>query len=266
MKPVFSQDVLDGSKVWYSSYLYHKLNKKIYIDDYLLVSFNALQHSFSFLQNDLSINYELSKKSAIYFTYSRAMYNWTPAYKDLYVQPITSFNTIDFNRLAIGGKYDIKFKKYWKLDQDLSAQFYFPQLEKYQSRFTYDVKIAFKSKKMPLQLSPFITESIFYYQNGIPTFYYNEDGSLGDYKSPNGFHRIRTKFGLSFHPVKTIKKLGVIVYYSMQKEFNIPGLGNDLNISSPGNSGDVQKVTLPQRVIYPFNDYNVFGIQLNLFL
>lgn len=261
IKPCFSQDLLEGDKPWYSLYINHTLNKKIYIDDCLLASFNGLQHSFSFLQNDISFNYRCSKKVDVYFRYSYAAYNWTRAYKEVYAQPVSVFNTIGFNRIAIGGKYDLKFRKYWRFDQELGAQFYFPQLEKYQYRFQYNVRLTYRRKKMPMRLRPFVQASLFYYLNGIPDFYYNEDGSLGEYKSPDGLHRYRVKYGVSFRPVKSIKKLNMVLYYNTQKEFNLPGLGNDLNVTSP-----LQESKDIQRIKYPLNNYNVYGIQLNLFL
>ena len=258
---VFAQDILSGDKVWYSAYLHHKLNKKIYFDDYLLVSFNGLSHTFSFLQNDLNINYKLSKKSTLYAGYSYAVYNWIPQYKTAYSQNISIFKTIGFNKIAIGGKYRNNLGKHFKLYHDLSAQFYFPQLEKYRFRFEYSLKLSYKEQKTIFKFSPFVQGSIYYYQNGIPTHYYNADGSLGDYKSPNGFHRYRVKFGLSFRPIKNIKKIGMVLYYTMQKEFNISGFGNNINIKT-----GVGNFTNTQNTIYPFNNYNVYGIQLNFFL
>ncbi len=260
-QPVFSQDILDGDKVWYSTYLNYKLNKKIYFDDYLLLSFNGLQHSFSFFQNDFNINYALSKKATLYAGYSYAMYNWIPEYKTAYSQNISAVSTIGFNKAEVGGKYDISIGKNFKIDQDLAAQFYFPQLEKYQFRFEYSIKLSYKERKTSFRFTPFVQGVIFYYQNGIPVHYYKDDGSLGDYKSPNGFHRYRAKFGLSFRPIKSFKSMGIVLYYNIQKEFNISGFGNDLNIKTPlGN------ITNTQNIIYPFNNYNVFGIQLNFFL
>lgn len=261
LNPLFSQDIFEGNKIWYSNYLHKKLNQKVYFTNYLLFSFNTNPHSFSFLQNDLAANYTLSKKVSINFAYSYAMYNWTKAYLSAYDQRISYLNTIGFNRISLGGSYEFKFKRFWKLDQDFAAQLYFPQLEKYQYRFEYSMKLSFKESKTQFRITPFIQGSLYYYLNGVPIYYYTDAGDVGDYKSPNGLHRYRTKFGITFRPLKNRRKISMVIYYCMQKEFNIRGIGNDLNVTSPAG-GSMNS----RNIVYPFNNYNIYGIQLNLFL
>ena len=259
---LFSQDLLDGDKVWYSTYLNKKINKRFYVDDYFLVAFNGARHSFSFVQNDLALNFRVNRFTNISMMYSRSMYNWNKSYKNVYSQSITALNTIDFNRFALGINHTLRLSPKLRLKQYFNVQYYFPQLEKYQFRFKYDAKISYSFKKTKFRFRPFITQSLFYYLNGIPAFYYTESGGIGDYSSPNGIHRSRTKIGVSFRPIKKVKNFSIVAYYTMQKEFNIKGFGNDLNIHQPISSNGVN----PSRVVYPFNSYNVFGLQFNVFL
>lgn len=259
----YSQDLLDGNKIWYSSYLNKKINQRIYLDDYLLIGFNGTGHSFSFYQNDLALNYRQNRFLTFVFMYSFSAYNWNLSYKNTYIQPITSFNTINFNRFALGMNYDYHFNKQLKVKQYLTFQYYIPSLEKYQARIKYDARLSYQIKKSKHRIKPFITQSFFYYLNGRPNFYYSTDGSIDRYASPNGIHRSRTKIGVSFRPLKDMKKLYFVAYYTIQKEFNMRNYGNDLNILQPSSSSSNLS---PSKTIIPFNSYNIYGFQVNYFL
>lgn len=258
-----SQDLLDGNKIWYSSYLHKKVNQRFYISDYTLMGFNGRAHSFSFFQNDIALNYRQNRFLSFVFMYSFSTYNWISSYKNTYKQPITFFNTINFNRLALGVNYDFHINKQLKLKQYLTFQFYIPRLEKYQARIKYDARLSYQLKESKHRIKPFIIQSYFYYLNGRPNLYYNADGSIDKYASPNGIHRSRTKLGISFRPLKNVKKLYLVPYFTIQKEFNIKNFGNDLNILQPSS---LSSTLSPTRTVIPFNSYNIYGIQINYFL
>ncbi len=264
----FSQDLFLGNKLWYSAYIYKKINKKIYTDAYILNGYNVNNHSFSFLQIDFAINYKFDKKQTVYVGYSPSIYQWIPSYSIKYGSSISPLGTVYFSRLFTGYKYRVKLFKGLRLKNDLGAQFYFPRLEKYQFRFTYKAKFYWYDKNWPLKISPFTQLSLYYYLNGIPAIYYNDNGEFAGYKSPNGLHRYRLKLGFSIKPFKQYKKISLVMYYAIQREFNISGLGNDLNVTKPGSANDIVYPFTPQtsKVRYPFNGFDILGFQINIIL
>ncbi len=264
LQSTFSQDLLLGNKIWYSSYIYYKLSNKLSLDAYILNSFDAFDHSFSFNQNDLSLNYKLDSKQSIYVGYTQSFYKWQLFY-DKYGKTISSLKTISFNRIFTGYKYRLNIFPQLRLRNNIGIQYYLSQLEKYQLRFSYKGKLYWYNKNWPMKLKPFTQISLYYYQNGIPVIYYDNQGNIASFKSPNGLHRYRLKFGVNLKPVKKVKQLGITVYYAIQQEFNLKGFGNDLNVIRPGNTNDIVYSFTPSSygVKYPFNNFNVLGFQLN---
>ncbi len=267
LQNVFSQDLLSGNKIWYSTYINYKLNKRLFIDAYLLNGFDAIPHSFSFNQNDFAINYKINKKQTAYFGYTQSFYKWQPYY-DKYDKFISVFHTISFNRLFAGFKYKLNIFSHFKMQNDIGAQYYLTQLEKYQIRFTDKAKIYWYNKNWPMKIVPSVQLSVYYYQSGIPLVYYNDLGNIISFKSPNGLHRYRVKFGFSFKPFKSFNQLGIKLYYAIQREFNIKGFGNDLNVIRPGTITDIlyPYTPSPYGVKYPFNNFKIFGVQINFIL
>lgn len=253
-----SQDLSQDQKLWYSSYLYFKLNNKFFVDDYILNGYNAQGHSFSFVQNDLNLNYRITKKMTVFTGMANYIYQWNSIYNQSYAGPISRLGTISYLRGNIGLKFKCKIFKTFEMDQSLAFQTYYPSLEKYQSRVSYSNQLSFVKKGTPLSFSPFVQMGLFYYLNGIPSIYYDKDGNYEGYYSSNGIHRIRLKFGLKMKPFKKQDKFGMVLYYCIQKEININGFGgHDLNTSRPA------PITTPQTINYPFNNYNILGVQFN---
>ena len=255
---VKGQDLSQDQKIWYSSYLFFKVNKKIYVDDYILNGYNAQGHSFSFVQNDLAINYKFNKNLSCFVGMANYFYKWSPIYNQSYSGSISKLGTISFIRGSVGLKYKFKFLKNFEMDQTIGFQSYYPSLDKYQSRVIYSNQISFSHKKMPMNITPYAQVGLFYYLNGRPSLYYNEQGDFDGYYSPNGLHRVRYKFGIKFKPIKGNTKFGVSLYYCFQKEFNTDIMGgNSLNTSRNVPS------TMGQTVTNPFNNYNILGVQFN---
>ena len=213
---------------------------------------------------DLSINYKLNPKQSIYAGYTQSFYKWQPFY-DKYNKTISPLQTISFNRIFAGYKYRLNIISRLRLRNNFGVQYYLTQLEKYQLRFTYKGKLYWYDKNLPMKLKPFIQTSLYYYQGGIPIIYYDNQGNIDSFKSPNGLHRYRLKFGISLKPVKKVKQLGITIYYAIQQEFNLKGFGNDLNVVRPGTTADIAYSFTPQvsGVKYPFNNFNILGFQIN---
>lgn len=95
-----------------------------------------------------------------------------------------------------------------------------------------------------------------YYYNGGKEFEksLDEQAELSMTDPPNGIHRYRLRAGLSFKPIPRYKPLSLVFYYATQREFNIQGFGNDLNI----------EVDYQNKPLLPFNNFNIIGIQASL--
>lgn len=253
-----AQDLSGEKKFEYSSYLYFKVNKKIYIDNFNLMCFDSRRHIFNFMQNDLTFNYKLTKRFILMFGDALYINNWSPQYNKAYPNKIY-FGAIYFNRPTVGIKYKHNFTKKLELEQNITFQYFTPSMEKYNARITSGTKLTYDDKKWPLEFEPFAQMILYYYLNGEPMSYYNSDGSLDGYYSPNGLHRYRFRLGFKIKPVKAWKKFDLMLYVAGQKEFNLSGLGgHDINFSTP-----TQGLTDKQRTSLPFNDYSILGFQIN---
>ncbi|MFH1319705.1 MAG: hypothetical protein ABII90_03515 [Bacteroidota bacterium] len=261
---IYGQDTFSGSKIWNSLYFSKDINKKYSVRLFSLFGFDNAPMSFSFNQNNLSLAYKISKKHSVSAGYTQYFYRWSPYY-DKYNRNINSLGTISFNRVFAGYTYKIKILPVLRVKQSLDAQFFFQQLDKYQTRFLYGGKIYLYKKDWILKFSPFFQYVIYYYLNGVPAIYYDNSGNVSTYRSPNGFHRYRFKIGFSCKPMKKFKNLGLVFYYAVQNEFNLSGFGNDLNVIRPGSIKDIVYPYTPSLsgVENPFNHLKIIGFQLN---
>ncbi|MBI1838328.1 MAG: hypothetical protein HYR91_13785 [Flavobacteriia bacterium] len=258
---LYSQDLSSNQKVWYSSYFYLKLGKKSYLEDFVINGNEVQSHSFSFLQNEIAFNYRITNNFTIFIGGADYHYKWTPSFAGKYDDKNGELNLLTFIRGSFGLKYKFNFLKFFELDQNIAFHTYFPTFEKYQSRILYSAKIEINNRKKSLVLIPFFQASFYYYLNGIPQLYFNEDNTFKGYFSPNGLHRARYKIGVKFKPFKKHPGIGVLCYYSMQKEFNLSFLGgHDLNISRN------VPMNYQENKIDAFNNYNIYGVQLNFIL
>lgn len=254
----FAQDINGEKKFEYSSYLYFKVNKKIYIDNFNLMCFDSRRHIFNFMQNDLTLNYKLTKKFILMLGDALYINNWSSQYIQAYRNKIY-FGAIYFNRPTIGLKYKFSFTKKLELEENITYQYFTPSMEKYHSRMTLGSKLSYDNKKWPLEFEPFAQMILYYYLGGESLIYYNTIGDIDGFYAPNGLHRYRYRIGFKIKPFAVLKKMDLMLYVAGQKEFNMPGLGgHNINYSIPSNSiYDKQKVNLP------FNDYSILGFQIN---
>ena len=253
-----AQDLTGEKKFEYSSYLYFKVNKKIYIDNFNLMCFDSRRHIFNFMQNDLTFNFKINKRLILMLGDAIYANNWSPQYLKAYPNKI-AFGAIFFNRPTIGIKYKYNFTRKLELEENMTFQYFTPSMEKYHARITLGSKLTYDNKKWPLEFEPFTQIILYYYLGGEPMLYYSDDGSFDGYYSPNGLHRYRFRLGFKIKPVKAWKNLDLMLYVAGQKEYNIPWLGgHDINFSTP-----TQGLTDKQRTSLPFNDYSILGFQIN---
>lgn len=249
---------LTNGKVWYSVYLKKKIATHWEFSNYLVFSFSQ-GTKFAFFQDDISFRYRFNRLISLQATYKHAQYSVYPGITKVYPQPITVFETIIFHGAALDLRYDQPIGKRFKFTQSLIAQGFFPSFQKYQFRYISSTKFSYRSSKRLLYLTPYAKFMLYYYHNGKPLNYYNEDGTIDHYGSSNGFHRYRATFGFSFKPIRKIKQLGLNFYYAINREFNFSNSGSKLNVEVPAGGHRYQTAL-------PFNNYDIIGIQLNILL
>ncbi len=256
---VLSQDLNDEKKFEYSSYLYFRLNKKMYIDNFNLSCFDSRRHIFNFMQNDLSLNIKLTKKAILLIGDALYINNWSPQYLKAYNNDI-ALGAIYFHRPTIGMKYKFSFTKKLELEETFTYQYFTPSMEKYHSRLVLGSKISYDNKRWPLEFEPFAQMILYYYLNGSPQLYYDQAGNYDGYYSPNGFHRYRFRIGFKFKPFKNnLPKFDFMLYYAGQNEFNVPLLGgHPINFTRENVPINVKQTT-----ILPYNSYHILGAQIN---
>ncbi len=254
-----SQDLLSSSMLWSGVLVSKKINKKIRFNLGDLHSVNMTDGVFSFNQSSFSTTYKVKKNLKIKLEYSLGVYRWNNNLTQLGLLS-SGIGTTNIHRFTGGVSNRKKINKRFKIKQSIEAQVYFPRLYKYKVRSFYKAKFYYNPKKTPFSSVFFVETKLFYFFDGMPIVYRDSDNKIVDYASTDGIHRARLKVGVRFVPIKNKKSIKVILYYMAQKEFNIKGVGNEINVLTPAeiNANYLGK----QKVLYPFNDYNVFGVHL----
>ncbi|MCF8256900.1 MAG: hypothetical protein K9J06_05075 [Flavobacteriales bacterium] len=256
---VKAQDDFSGGNVWSSVFLSKKITPRWYFNNYLLVGFKE-SGQLAFVQNDLSFRYRFDRFWSMGVGYKHAQYAAYPGIDKIYPQSVTSYGSIIFHGAEIDVQFDRHLGKSFWISQSLIVQGYFPRFEKYQFRYISRTKLAYRNKKAFLHITPYVTFMLYYYHNGKPFNYYDENGDIEAYRSPNGFHRYRAIVGFSFKPTKKISQLGFNFYYAINREFNFSNSNSPLNVRTPTAVADGSNVKVP------FNNYNIFGVQVNIIL
>lgn len=260
-----AQDLDEGSNLWTSNYVFVRLNSRLSIDNFSLSSFNLQRGGqFGFFQNETGFNFDLNRSNRVFVTYSNAQYNFRSIYRDLYDLEPNVFNRFTVHRFGIGYQHRHRFNRNWRMANKLVAQYYIPTLEKYRFRWMYVNTLEYRHRKLPMDLRPFTQLYLYYYSGGLDFEYAssepNEEGEFFELASPNGLHRFRWRGGFSFKPVPAWDFLSVKAYFALQREFNTPW-GRDLNVRAQfeNDDGDVEEITG-----LPFNNFRIWGLQLNL--
>jgi len=255
-------DANNELKPFYSFYLHKKLNYRWSIDNYSVFSMKSFQHDFWLAQFNFGANYRINRLYTFSFGYGIAFYKygnaawWDRHYPD--VSP-NFMNTVGFNSLNLMIKRDDNIGNKFKLSNRFIIQRYFPKFEKYQTRLQYNVKFSYRKNDLPARLKPFVQGALYYYRKGVPVDYYDENFNVVETSAPNGLHRYRFKLGTSINPLKKNSRLRFVLYFALNREFNVSWLGNDLNTPRPSSTGNTIFTT------YKFNNYNILGFQVNYF-
>ncbi|MEO5602577.1 MAG: hypothetical protein ABIR06_16765 [Cyclobacteriaceae bacterium] len=250
-------DSPNGEKVWYAIYLHKKISARWSIDNLSLAGMRSLQHDFWFFQNNLGLNFKINRLLSISAGYGHSLYAYSPWWDDHYQQKPNFLNTVSFHSMLFSLQRKTEIGRKFQLNNELIVQYYIPKFEKYETRFHYTVRFSYRKRNLPLGLTPSLEGGVYYYLNGVKTNYYDKDFNIISYASPDGIHRFRGKVGINLVPIKELRNLSVTLYYGINREFNLKGFGNNLNIEHPSRSGNRTLTT------YPFNNYYIFGCQLN---
>lgn len=234
---IFAQDVPPGFKTWAATGLRVRLSPKTSISGSQLTAFNMRPSSFQFTQANLSIGHRIGERWNLDLGAARSWFKSSETIKT-------------YNRVFAEVDYKIKWGELG-MKQSLRAEYHFPQIRKYRTRFIYSNKLSYRFKKLPLRPQPFIRHQLYWYQGGKNVKYYDEEsGELEVSQPANGFHRYRFTIGVR---ARLAKRLYGSLFYTWQREFNLPF--NDfraLNVTKP--NGKVQA---------PFNNYSLVGFSLS---
>jgi hypothetical protein len=246
-----------GEKVWYSFYVSKKINNRWSVDNMSLLGMRSYKHDFWFFENSIGADFKINRLLSISGGYAIYMYKYSTWWDSHYSQKPSSLNTINFHSAFFSIQRNLEIGKNLVLSNELTAQYFIPKFEKYQTRFHYNIKLKYNGRNLPLRMKPFVEGAIYYYLNGVAINYYDQSYNVTSSASPNGLHRFRGKLGFNFSPLSTNNKLSFTLYYGVNREFNIKGLGNEINVEHP--SATTGKILTK----YPFNNYNILSLQLN---
>lgn len=260
------EDFFSGKNTWSTLYLNKKIDKN---NSFQLLSIYGMNNSpfkFSFNQNNLSFTHKLDRKQSISIGYTKTFCKWSPYYNK-YGLNINFLGLIGFDRIFGKYSYKTKISNRIRLTYELKIQYFIQKIDKYRSRIIYGNKIYYYKKNNLMGISPFFQYKVYYYQGGNPVIYYNKDGSILSFKSPNGFHNLYLKGGISFKPFKQFNHLRLKVYYLIQQEFNLPFSGTKLNVKSENQLNDISNQFYNGRseIKNAFNNSKTFGFQVNYY-
>ena len=254
ISPCISQDedLEPGIRPWYSLSLSKTINKQWSIGQYSLIGFRSQSHDFWLGQVDWSVRYKPHKRWTLQMGYGQTFYKYSDWWESRYDQDPVFSNLIRFHIVTMGVQHRYYPNRALSLTNKLVVQHYLPAFEKYQTRFRWISRVEIRSIRSKHRIRPYLEASLYYYQNGQSLEEPSED-----LLAPNGLHRYRLKAGLSFRPLPKYNRLTVSIYSFYNHEFNIPGLGNPLNVRNPSSSSERGSIRLP------FAKYSVMGLHLS---
>lgn len=240
--PDLSQDF----KTWYLIGLNLRITKKNSITLNHLSSFDINPYQHGFMQNQIGFSHRFNRSWSANAGFAHSMINRQG-------KPNTTYS-----RIHLEATHRTRFGK-GKLRMDNSVQLekYFPRLQKFGVRAVISNKWSYYDKKLPLRISPFVRNQIFYYQGGeditywIPAEDIEEGGPDRIVQAPNGWHRYRLTVGVR---LRLRAYTYMSIFYTLQREFNT-GWSPYRELNVPNRSGT--------RIKRPFNNYSLIGISLN---
>lgn len=245
---------------WYSLYLNKKINHRWSVDAFSLLAMRSMKQDFWLTQVSLGANYRVNRFWTLSANYGHSRYKhtgawWNRNYPDL--EP-GILGTVAFQSLGLTIRRTDRISERLRLTNRIAVLKYFPRFQKFGTRVQLTSQLNYVKRDLPFGVRPFVSGAVYYYMDGVPVNYYNEGFEVVDFASADGLHRYRIRIGVNFRPVPTNRRLSMNIYYGVNREFN--GSGNDLNFLRPSSSGERFFTT------YPFNNYNILGIQANYFL
>lgn len=248
-----------GIKPFYNFYLYKKINFRWSVSAFSLLAMKSYRHDFWLSQFNFGAKYRINRIYSVSAGYGIALYKYSSWWDNHYSQNPNFLNTVGFHSLNLNLTRKDRLGKRLALSNELILQHYLPKFEKYQTRFQYKIRFGYRKNDLPLALKPYVQGAVYYYLNGVPINYYDDNLNLIKVAAPNGFHRYRIKIGTSFRPIAGLKIIAVSLFFAINREFNINGIGNDINTLRISNSGRFY-------TSYQFNNYNISGMQVNFLI
>ena len=231
----------DNQMFWGIISLNKKIDKKMSVSYLQLNSVDINSGKFNFIQSEFSFNYKLKKRLIS-----------TLAYSPTFSLDGIAGNQFVYHRLAGKIKLKTKVLKRLYMSNSIVGEYHFTERSKWRQRYYYRLDFEYKNnRKLPWKIRPFVSQKIYWYQNGRLLQYYDDLGNKTDLKSPNGLHAYRIKTGVKLSP---LKKWNFIVYYQKQKEFNTSIFGSsDINNINTNNN----------KIRRSFYDFSVIGFSCN---
>ncbi|BDS10010.1 hypothetical protein [Aureispira anguillae] len=262
-----AQDLTDGIKSWFGYSVNVNIGKRFKGKFAQLYSVDLPDARFGFMQTDVTLAYKLTGRHYLQIEFSSAQYPWRSRHINFGFSNnplgLTSYQRLTLN-YNVSHKL-LKKNNHLKLKHYAVAQLFFPQPEKHRVRFIYTLRIYYANKKWPWRISPYLASSLYYYLGGRPIIYYNNEGQITGYNSPNGYHRFRVKTGFSFRPFKNVL-FNCTLYVIFQWEFNTGIFPNtDINYKRPISLDNVSYPFNPTSIKtqQPFNNYTAIGLHLS---
>lgn len=262
-----AQDLTNDVKSWLGYSLNIKVGKRFKAKVGQLYSFDINSSRFGFAQTNFVFVYKLATRNYLQLEYSNSQYRWYSYLRKLGFSE-NVLGLVGYQRLTLNynGNHNLfKNNKCFRLKHSVSAQFFFPQPVKHRIRFVYTARLYYSNPKWPLKIKPFFANSLHYYLGGRPITYYNNQGRIIAYNSPDGFHRIRLKTGSSLAPLKKVP-FTITLYIVFQWEFNNYLFPNrSLNYKKPATLTNISYPfkPLPINTKLPFNNYISIGLHLS---
>lgn len=225
----------DNTMLWTTIGVSKKINDKFSASYNQLNSIDLNNNRFNFIQPDLRLNYNINKKLIA-----------TIGYSPTFSLDQISGNQLVYHRITGRIRLRTRISKRIRMSNSITAEHYFTQRSKFQQRYYYKLDLYYRNTKLPWRLRPYLTQKLYYYSNGRPMQYYDNNGASTEKKSPNGLHAYRLETGVKFYPTK---KFRFSVYYLKQVEFNAGG--SEINNINP-NTGSIRRA---------FYDFNVIGLK-----
>ncbi len=236
MPSLQAQDLPPGFKTYYNLGMDMRLSKRWTARVKQLYGFEIdSSYYLKLLLNTASFEYRPSKNTRV-----------EVAYRPMYFRGNTRF--LWYHRISLKASQRLRLDKFsWK--NSLTAEWFFPIQPKYEYRFILASRL-YGPSVLPWKGKPYLQGQLYYYLNGKPLKYYDENGDWVVTQSPNDFHRYRISIGARFRPTRSLR---LSIYYTLQREFNT-GLTQNRDINVPNRSGS--------KIRYAFNDYSVLGLSL----